>query len=104
MPFGDLGELSMPVPVPVPVLDAVATLAPVDCEFVMTTAEREGVTADTGLSGWLVKSPMAAQIHALTVCTVLMLLAHGRYGALAFVTASAEDYVRRGFPRLYPPT
>ncbi|MFI8535036.1 hypothetical protein ACIGMX_32930 [Streptomyces aquilus] len=90
---------------PVPVLDAVATLAPVDCEFVMTTAEREGVTADTGLSGWLEKSPMAAQIHALTVCMVLMLLeAHGRYGALAFVTASAEDYVRRGFPRLYPST
>ncbi|MEW2570228.1 hypothetical protein [Streptomyces sp. NPDC047070] len=98
--FDDLGEPSMSVPL----LDAVAALAPVDCEFMMTTAVRKGVAAGTGLAySGLGDFPTAAQIHALTVCMAVMLLeAHGRQGALGFVAASAENYVRRGHPRLYP--
>ncbi|MFI9833795.1 hypothetical protein ACIHIX_39620 [Streptomyces sp. NPDC051913] len=101
MLFDDLGEPSMSVRV----LDEVSALAPVDCEFVMTTAVREAVAAGTGLSSRLQEFAVAAQVHALTVCMVVMLLeAHGRHGALEFVAASAEDFVRRGFPRPYPAT
>ncbi|MDN3029316.1 hypothetical protein [Streptomyces sp. S.PB5] len=49
MLFGGLREPSKSVPV----LDAVAALAPADCEFVMTTAVREAVAAGTGLSSRL---------------------------------------------------
>ncbi|WP_420313288.1 hypothetical protein ACOB87_44110 [Streptomyces sp. YS-B37] len=98
--FDDLGEPSMSVPL----LDTVAALAPVDCEFMMTTAVRKGVAAGTGLaSSGLGDFPTAAQIHALTVCMAVMLLeAHGRQGALEFVAASADNYVRHGHPRPYP--
>ncbi|MFJ4790831.1 hypothetical protein [Streptomyces sp. NPDC088794] len=98
--FDDLGEPSMSVPL----LDTVAALAPVDCEFMMTTAVRKGVAAGTGLaSSGLEDFPTAAQIHALTVCMAVMLLeAHGRPSALEFVAAPADDYVRRGHPRPYP--
>jgi hypothetical protein len=98
--FDDLGEPSMSVPL----LDTVAALAPVDCEFMMTTAVRKGVAAGTGLaSSGLEDFPTTAQIHALTVCMAVMLLeAHGRQGALEFVTESAENYVRCGHPRPYP--
>ncbi|WP_043686610.1 hypothetical protein [Streptomyces xylophagus] len=98
--FDDLGEPSMSVPL----LDTVAALAPVDCEFMMTTAVRKGVAAGTGLaSSGLADFPPAAQIHALTVCMAVMLLeAHGRQGALEFAAASADNYVRRGHPRPYP--
>lgn len=98
---GDPGEPSMSVRV----LDAVAALAPVDCEFVMTTAVREEGAAGTGLTSRPEKIPGAAQIDALTVCTVVMLLqAHGRHGGLEFVAASAKDCVRQGFPRPCSPT
>jgi hypothetical protein len=101
MLFGDLGEPSMSVPV----LDAVAAVAPADCEFVMTMAVREAIAAGTGLSGRLETFAMPAQIHTLSVCMAVMLLeAHGRQGALQFVDAAAEDYARRGFPRPYPTT
>ncbi|MFE9769447.1 hypothetical protein ACFYPC_33845 [Streptomyces sp. NPDC005808] len=98
--FDDLGEPSMSVPL----LDTVAALAPVDCEFMMTTAVRKGVAAGTGLaSSGLGDFPTTARIHALTVCMAVMLLeAHGRQGALRFVVASADNYVRRGHPRPYP--
>ncbi|MFF7764278.1 hypothetical protein [Streptomyces griseorubiginosus] len=100
MLFADLGEPSMSVPL----LDAVAALAPVECEFMMMTAVRGAAAANTGLmSSGLEDFPMAAQIHALTVCMAVMLMeAHGRHGALKFVAASADDYVRRGHPRPYP--
>lgn len=98
--FEDLGEPSMSVPL----LDTVAALAPVDCEFMMTTAVRHGVAAGTGLvSSGLADFPTTAQIHALTVCMAVMLLeAYGRQRALEFVAASADNYVRRGHPRPYP--
>ncbi|MFI1726467.1 hypothetical protein [Streptomyces sp. NPDC020489] len=88
----------------VPLLDTVAALAPVDCEFMITTAVRKAAAANTGLaSSGLEDFPMATQIHALTVCMAVMLLeAHGHHGALRFVGASADHYVRRGHPRPYP--
>lgn len=100
MLFDDLGDPSMSVPL----LDAVAALAPLDCEFMMTTAVRKAAAAGTGLvSSGLETFPTSAQIHALTVCMSVMLLeAHGRHGAQEFVTTSVDNYVRRGHPHPYP--
>ncbi|MFJ3673729.1 hypothetical protein ACIPSE_45530 [Streptomyces sp. NPDC090106] len=98
--FEDLGEPSMSASL----LDQVAALAPLECEFMMTTAVRRAVAAGTGLiAGGLDEFPLDAQIHALTVLVAVMLLrAHGRDEALRFVAASAADFVRRGHPRPYP--
>ncbi|WP_328743755.1 hypothetical protein OHT57_00220 [Streptomyces sp. NBC_00285] len=87
-----------------PLPDTVAALTPVDCEFMMTTAVRKSVAADTGLApSGLGDFPTTAQIHAHTVCMAVMLLeAHGRQGTLGFTAASANDFVRRGHPHPYP--
>uniref|UniRef100_A0AAU2K008 DUF664 domain-containing protein n=1 Tax=Streptomyces sp. NBC_00049 TaxID=2903617 RepID=A0AAU2K008_9ACTN len=97
--FERLGEPSMAVRD----LDVVAALSPVENEFATAVAVRRVAAQETGLTAALGDLALPDQVHAVTVCTVVMALeALGRVRALEEVDAKAVEYERMGHPRPYP--
>ncbi|MFD7667813.1 hypothetical protein [Streptomyces sp. NPDC059788] len=96
--FDRLGEPSMAVRE----IDAVAALAPVETELAMTTAVRRVAAKEAGLTRAVARLPPLDQIHAIAICTVVMLLeALGRSRALDQLDAETAHYERMGHPRPY---
>lgn len=86
-------------------IDAVAALSPMEHEFATTAAVRRVAARETGLTAALGDLALPEQVHAVTVCTVVMALqALGRVRALEEVDARAVESERMGYPRPYPVT
>ncbi|WP_445520931.1 hypothetical protein [Streptomyces sp. NEAU-174] len=96
--FGELGEPSMAVRE----LDAVAALAPLETELAMMTAVRRVATEETGLTAAVEGLEPLDRIHAIAICTAVMLLeARGRTTALKQLDAETVRYEQMGYPRPY---
>lgn len=96
--FDDLGEPSMSVRE----IDALAALAPLDAEIAVTTTVHRVASGETGLLAALEDLGRRDQIHAVAICTAVMLLeAVGRADALKMLDEDTAEYVRRGHPRPY---
>ncbi|MGW8452459.1 hypothetical protein [Streptomyces niveus] len=94
--FDTLGEPSMGMRA----IDAVAALAPPEVEFATTTAVR--AAKKTGLVRAVEGLRLMDQIHAIAICTVVLLLeAHGRTTALEQHDRETAAYERMGHPRPY---
>ncbi|MFJ9901177.1 hypothetical protein ACIQPR_48555 [Streptomyces sp. NPDC091280] len=96
--FGDLREPDLEVRD----IDAVASLAPADTELAVMMAVHKVARGETGLALALMDLSVADHIHALAICTTVMLLrAHGQAEALDQIAAAAAQYEARGWPRPY---
>ncbi|WP_381805355.1 hypothetical protein [Streptomyces niveus] len=96
--FDTLGESSMGLRE----IDAVAALAPPEVEFATTTAVRRVAARETGLVRAVDDLGLTDQIHAIAICTVVLLLeALGRTTALEQHNEEAASYERMGYPRPY---
>ncbi|MCY0935944.1 hypothetical protein [Streptomyces sp. H34-S4] len=99
--FDRLGEPSMAVRE----IDAAAALSPMENEFATTAAVRRVSARETGLAAAVGDLALPEQVHAISVCTVVMALeALGRVRALEEIDAKAVEYERMGYPRPYPVT
>nr|BFD88369.1 hypothetical protein StreXyl84_77700 [Streptomyces sp. Xyl84] len=84
-------------------LKAVAALAPAETEFATSTAIHRVAAGETGLTRALESLALPDQIHALTICIVVILLeTYGRTRSLAEIDDMTTDYEQRGYPRPYP--
>ncbi|WJV51745.1 hypothetical protein [Streptomyces flavofungini] len=98
--FDELGEPSMLVRQ----LDAVGALAPPETELTMMAAVHRVAAGEKGLTAALEGLALPDRVHALAVCTVVMLLdALGRTKALEHLDAQAARYEQMGHPRPYTP-
>ncbi|MGS2591113.1 hypothetical protein [Streptomyces hebeiensis] len=96
--FDMLGEPSMAVGE----IDTVAALAPPEIEFATTTALRRVAAKETELLHAVKGLALLEQIHAVAICTVVMLLgALGRVTALEKLDAETVEFERMGHPRPY---
>lgn len=97
--FEQLGEPSLTVRE----IETVAALAPAEVELAVTTAVRRVAAGKTGLARTVSELAPLDSIHALAICTVVMLLeAVGRTGALESLDAETAEFRRVGQPRPYP--
>jgi hypothetical protein len=94
--FDELGEPSMSVRE----LDEEAALAPVETELAMMTALRRIGAKELRLTRAVEGPALSDRVHAVAICTVVMLLeAFGRIAALDRVADAAARYERMGYPR-----
>ncbi|MFE4664537.1 hypothetical protein ACFRI7_11775 [Streptomyces sp. NPDC056716] len=99
--FCDLGEPSMSVRE----LDSVAALAPLETELAMMTAVRRVAAKETGLTGAVEGLALLDRVHAIAICTAVMLLeARGRTAALVWLDGETVRYEQMGYPRPYTNT
>ncbi|WP_031045616.1 hypothetical protein [Streptomyces sp. NRRL F-5650] len=96
--FVRLGEPTMSVSR----LKDAAALAPAETSVATSTAIHRAAAGETALTHALEGLALPDQIHALTICIVVMLLeAHGRTNALVEINHMTADYEQRGYPRPY---
>ncbi|MEU1129544.1 hypothetical protein ABZ383_06705 [Streptomyces sp. NPDC005900] len=94
--FGELGEPSMSVRE----LDGMGALAPLETELAVMTAVRRVATGEMGLTEAVESLVPLDRVHALAICTAVMLLeARGRSAALESLDATTARYGQMGYPR-----
>lgn len=86
-------------------LNELAALAPPETEFATATAVRRVAAGETGLTRALEDLALPDCVHAIAICTAVMLLeAHGPTGALKHLDEQAAAHEREGRPRPHTTT
>ncbi|AEW92990.1 MULTISPECIES: hypothetical protein [Streptomycetaceae] len=96
--FDNLGEPSMEVRE----IDAVAALAPPEIELATTMAMRRVAAGEMGLGRAVESLAPLGRVHAITICTVVMMLdALGRTTAVELLDHAIAEFERTGYARPY---
>ncbi|MFF8447733.1 hypothetical protein ACF06Q_08530 [Streptomyces leeuwenhoekii] len=94
--FDELGE----PPMSVRELDRMGAHAPLETELAMMTAVRRVATGKTGLTEAVEGLVPLDRVHAIAICTAVMLLeARGRSAALESLDVATMRYKQMGYPR-----